>query len=50
MKIRLMGTVEEIDLALIKLQQTFNVIYKSGLYANRGSDVIYRMYIEVKLK
>ncbi len=55
MKIRLMGTKEEINKVLQDLvkqqeKEAFNSISVSSLYENRNSVNVYRCYIDVELK
>lgn len=49
MKIRLMGNNEELEKAVEKLKETFEIISVSRPYANRNSTEA-RVYVEVKVK
>lgn len=49
-KVRLSGTMEEIEQAVFAIEEAFNVISKSSLYPNRDSTVCYRQYLECELK
>ena len=48
MKIRLTGTLEELEQAVEKMKTAFEVVGISKPYANRNS-AEYRIYVEVKL-
>lgn len=48
MKIRLTGTLEELEQAVEKLKTAFEVVSASKPYANRNSTE-YRVYVEIKL-
>ena len=47
MKIRLTGTMEELEQAVEKLKTAFDVVSVSAPYKNRNS-MEYRVYVEVK--
>lgn len=47
MKMRLQGTLPEIEAALARLRQIFEITYKSAPYKDRAG-AGYRVYIEVK--
>lgn len=47
MKIRLMGTADEIQAVLPVLEAVLDVHETSGAYANRGSSRLSRIYLEV---
>lgn len=47
MKIRIMGTPDEIQAVLPVLQAVLDVHETSGAYANRGSSKLARVYLEV---
>lgn len=50
MKMRLWGTQAEIDDALERIRQAFNVVYQSEPYALRGGNSqTVRVYLEVRL-
>ena len=48
MKIRLEGTIKEIEESIKDLESIYNITYKSKEYRNRGSSEIYRVYITVE--
>jgi len=45
----LIGTKEEIDKSIERIQQVLNVIEKSDYYRNSSQDEIFRVYIDVSL-
>lgn len=49
MKIRLHGTLDEINEAAERLKQTFTVVSVSAPYKDRGNSSLYRLYVEVRL-
>lgn len=49
MKIRLYGTLDEIEEYLRKIKQSFNVVSVSKYCKDRGHSELYRVYIEVRL-
>lgn len=49
MKIRLHGTLNEIEQATEKLKETFKVVAISSPYKDRGQSELYRVYVEVRL-
>jgi len=46
-KVRLMGTPEELDAALPVLRAALEVVEESGRYANRPPSALQRVYLEV---
>lgn len=55
MKIRIMGTVEECNLAIryytaLRADPIINYVEISGLYQNRGNSTLHRIYIEISYK
>ena len=49
-KIRLHGTMEEIELAISAIHIQFDVMSESELYADRGKNQYYRCYMDCKTK
>ncbi|GHH57620.1 hypothetical protein [Lentzea cavernae] len=47
MKIRLMGTSDELNAAIPLLGEVFEVLEVNGPYANRGASKLGRVYVEV---
>lgn len=49
MKIRLHGTLEEVQEAAKQLDRVFQVVSVSEPYKDRGKSELYRVYVEVRL-
>lgn len=49
MKIRLHGTLDEVNEAAERLKETFIVVSISNPYKDRGDSSLYRVYVEVRL-
>ena len=49
-KIRLHGTLEEIELAISLIHSQFNILSESAPYADRGKSVYYRCYLDCEVK
>lgn len=50
MKIRLMGTPEEVEKVVATLKLAFSVRSVSEPYANRGDSKLVRVYVEIDVK
>ncbi len=48
MKIRLHGTLEEVERATEKIRSVFHVVSVSNPYPDRGKSQLYRVYVEVR--
>ncbi|MBP3040569.1 hypothetical protein J9303_13845 [Bacillaceae bacterium Marseille-Q3522] len=49
MKIRLHGTLKEVEKAAEKLKNLFQVVSISSPYKDRGESELYRVYVEVRM-
>ena len=49
-KIRLHGTLEEIEVATSFIRSQFDVLSESTPYADRGKSVYYRTYLDCEVK
>lgn len=49
-KIRLHGTLEEIEIATSFIRSQFDVLSESEPYADRGKSVYYRTYLDCEVK
>jgi hypothetical protein len=49
MEIRLMGTKSECDVAAAYIAQVLTVLSKSRPYANRGTDLVVRVFLDVRI-
>jgi hypothetical protein len=47
-KVRLWGTPAEVDQAVHRLVEVFDVVAVSGPYPDRGASVLVRVYLEVR--
>lgn len=48
MKIRLHGTLNEVEVATKQIENTFHVVSISEPYKDRGKSKLYRVYIDVR--
>jgi hypothetical protein len=48
-RLRVWGTPAEVDQAVRRLTETFDVVAVSGPYPDRGHSVLVRVYLEVRL-
>lgn len=49
MKIRLHGTIEELNEAIVIIKANFIVVSISKAYKNRGGSLLHRVYVEVRI-
>lgn len=49
MKIRLHGTLSELQESVERLKEVFEVVSVSKTYKDRGESALYRVYVEVRL-
>lgn len=49
MKIRIMGTLDELSEAAARLGEVFELLEVSDPYQNRGTSKLYRLYVEAAI-
>ena len=49
-KIRLEGTLDDIQTAAVQIKENFKVLSQSNPYKDRGTDGYYRVYLDCELK